>query len=326
MAGSGRPSSCIILRNFFRTLILFLTECRSATVMKGVFFNMKKLLVSLLCLIMLFPAIASAGTVVTSFYPVWLIALNLTDGIDGIEVRNLAEPATGCLHDYPLQNSDMVALSQADVFLINGAGMETFLPVISGAYPDLPVVDASAGISLLELEDDGEMNPHIWLDPQRTADMASNLAEGLIRCFPDHKEQISANLASYRERLMALKQTFDDELQDTVLRKVVIMHEALPYFAEACNLPVSAIIDKEPDDDLSSARLARILDLFRSENPLPLILKSEEKDRSVDIIVMETGASVCELDPVVTGPADPPLDYYESVMLRNLHVLLTVMK
>ena len=75
MAGSGRPSSCIILRNFFRTLILFLTECRSATVMKGVFFNMKKLLVSLLCLIMLFPAIASAGTVVTSFYPVWLIAV-----------------------------------------------------------------------------------------------------------------------------------------------------------------------------------------------------------------------------------------------------------
>ena len=100
-------------------------------------------------------------------------------------------------------------------------------------------------------------------------------------------------------------------------------------FCESCGAAIeqtSLQDDKYTDDDLSSARLARILDLFRSEDPLPLILKTAEKDRSVDVIVMETGASVCELDPVVTGPADPPLDYYESVMIRNLHVLLTAMK
>ena len=144
---------------------------------------MRKTFILLLVLFLLCPLTAGAETVVTSFYPVWLMALNLTEGIDGITVTNLAEPTTGCLHDYTLQNSDMVALSKADVLLINGAGMESFLPVITAAYPDLPVVDASEGILLLESDDDGEVNSHLWLDPQRAVGMAANLAEGLRETY-----------------------------------------------------------------------------------------------------------------------------------------------
>ena len=49
---------------------------------------MKKALAVLLLLSLLCPLAASAETVVTSFYPVWLMALNLTEGIDGITVAN----------------------------------------------------------------------------------------------------------------------------------------------------------------------------------------------------------------------------------------------
>ena len=88
---------------------------------------MKKLLTLLLALMLLsVPALASAETVVTSFYPIYLFALNLLDGVDGVEVTNLTEPTTGCLHDYQLQTGDMKTLARADAFLINGAGMEGF--------------------------------------------------------------------------------------------------------------------------------------------------------------------------------------------------------
>lgn len=287
---------------------------------------MKKTLAVLLALFLLFPLAACAETVVTSFYPVWLLALNLTEGIDGITVVNLAEPATGCLHDYTLQNSDMVALSEADVLLINGAGMESFLPVVTGAFPDLPVVDASAGILLLESDDDGEVNSHLWLDPQRAVGMAVNLAEGLSRYLPDHNRQISDNLAACRERLLAVDQTIRDELmQFDSLPEVVIFHEAFPYFADACGLPVLLAVDKEPDEDLSTAQLAGILEIVQQSDELPLIIKSEEEDRSVSVLVTETGAPVCELDPVTTGPDDPPLDYYETVMIRNLRKLVSAL-
>ena len=63
---------------------------------------MKKLAV-LLALLLLFPCLAGAETVVTSFYPVWILTLNLTRGLeDHVTVRNLAAPSVGCLHDYQL--------------------------------------------------------------------------------------------------------------------------------------------------------------------------------------------------------------------------------
>ena len=74
---------------------------------------LKKSLIALLVLSLFLPVVAGAETVVTSFYPVWILTLNLTDGIEGVEVVNMAENVAGCLHDYSLRNSDMVTLSGA---------------------------------------------------------------------------------------------------------------------------------------------------------------------------------------------------------------------
>lgn len=131
----------------------------------------------ILLLIVLLPCFSSAETIVTSFYPIWLMALNLTQGMDGVEVCNLAAPTTGCLHDYQLQVADMKLLARADCFLVNGAGMESFLPLLKDAFPSLPIVQASDGIPLLKETDslqigeseqkdseEAEVNAHLWLD------------------------------------------------------------------------------------------------------------------------------------------------------------------
>ena len=226
----------------------------------------------------------------------------------------------------------MIALSCADALLVNGAGMEPFLPVITGAYPDLTVVDASEGLPFLtesdvvEIsaeEEEGEtVNSHLWMDPQRAAGMAANLAEGLIRLMPDREQQILDNLQEYRERLTALDETIREETAG-VTRKVIIFHEAFPYFAEACGLTAAAIVNKEPEDILPTAQLVRVTRLIADlGTPLPLILKSAEEDPSVNTLVNETGVPVCELDPLTSGPDEPPLDYYETVMIRNVRTLL----
>lgn len=88
--------------------------------------------------------------IVTSFYPVYIATLNVTDGIEGVEVTNMTENSRGCLHDYQLTAKDMRKLEHADVFIINGAGMETFMESILQTYPNLIVIDTSEGISLLE--------------------------------------------------------------------------------------------------------------------------------------------------------------------------------
>ena len=63
----------------------------------------------------------------TSFYPMYIMTLNITQGVEGVQVDNMAGQQAGCLHDYQLQNKDMKNLERADVFVINGAGMESFM-------------------------------------------------------------------------------------------------------------------------------------------------------------------------------------------------------
>ena len=287
---------------------------------------------ALLLVLVLFPCLALSETVVTSFYPVWIMTLNLTRGLeDHVTVRNLAAPSVGCLHDYQLQTSDMKVLSGADAFVVNGAGMEAFLPEIARALPHLPVIEASEGIDLLENGDaveileseEEEVNSHLWLDPVRAVRMAENIAAGLVRLMPEDGPVISANLQDYRSRLETLDQQLREGLEDLPRRDIVTFHEAFPYFAAAYGLHVVAVVSKEPGEVLTPAQMSVLVrEIIRLGNP-PLFVEPQYTDLSAQTLSRETGSSVWSLDPMVTGPEENvPFDYYETVMLQNMETLI----
>lgn len=99
-------------------------------------------------------------TVVTSFYPMYIATLNIVDGVDGVRLENLSEPQTGCLHDFQLTPEDMKLLSTADVFVINGGGIESFMSDVAKAYPKLDVVEACENVALLSEDDDETDGAH----------------------------------------------------------------------------------------------------------------------------------------------------------------------
>lgn len=89
-------------------------------------------------------------SMVTSFYPMYIIALNLADDIEELDVQSLTDFTVGCLHDYQLTTSDMRLLSNGDLFIMNGGGMENYLEDVIKNYPDMPMIDLSEGITMLE--------------------------------------------------------------------------------------------------------------------------------------------------------------------------------
>lgn len=295
---------------------------------------MKKIFAALLAALLL-PACALGQTIVTSFYPIYVLTLNLTDGIEGLEVRNMAAPSTGCLHDYQLQTGDMKKLAAADAFLINGAGMESYLTNVMETFPDLPVVDASIGIELLCEEehsheehdhDHGEYNAHVWLDAGNAQVMVRNLADGLMAACPDSAEAIAANRDAYIVRLAALDEEITLALADLPSKDIITFHEAFPYFANAYGLNVAAVVNREPGDALSPAALAELVKLVKALGAPPLFTEPQYEDIAAQTLARETGAKVYTLDPVVTGPEENvPLTYYEDVMRANVQVLITAL-
>lgn len=98
-------------------------------------------------------------TIATSFYPMYIATLNIVDGADGVTLENLSEPQTGCLHDFQLTPEDMKLLSTADMFVINGGGIESFMSDVAKAYPDLTITEACRDVQLIA-EDDEDIDVH----------------------------------------------------------------------------------------------------------------------------------------------------------------------
>ena len=293
---------------------------------------MKRILAAVLCAALLFSLAPLSGcrnrepvpkpfTIVTSFYPMYLFAQNIAGGISGVKVVNMTQPQTGCLHDYQLTAYDMKTLSRADVFIVNGAGMETFLGDVSSQIPGIRVITASAGIPLLKSEtDDTESNPHVWVSITDAQAEVRNIAEGLVKADPSHGKQYGKNEQAYLAALEKEKRKMHDRLKSIRVRDIVTFHEAFPYFAQEFGLNIAAVLEVDAGSEPSSAQLKNTIAVVKREKLRVLFTEPQYTPEAATTVSLETGAKIYQLDPIVTGPMDDP-SYYIETMDKNLAVL-----
>lgn len=74
---------------------------------------------------------------------------NITADVAGVKLINLTGPQTGCLHDYQLSPDDVKTLQKADVFIVNGAGSESFMDKVIARQKDLEIITATQDMKLI---------------------------------------------------------------------------------------------------------------------------------------------------------------------------------
>ena len=267
---------------------------------------------------------------VTSFYPMYVLAQNITEGVDGISVFNLTQNQIGCLHDYQLTSKDMKLLSNADAFLINGAGMELFIDKVIEQLTELPMIEASYGISLLEgmehehnhsheeHEEEGHehsQNGHVWMDMERYQMQISTTVERLKELLPEKAEQLTIAGTSYQAKVQELLEQVELLKQQMQGLPVVIFHEAFAYLADVLDMEVIAVLSLDEETVPSAGEIAEVIDEINYHGSA-LIFIEEEYASHADKIVAETLAEVIYLDPLVTGTEEK--ESYLIGMERNL--------
>ena len=261
--------------------------------------------------------------VVTSFYPLYIMALNITDGVPGIQVDNMAGQQAGCLHDYQLQSKDMKNIEQANVFVMNGAGMESFMNKVTSQLPDLRVIDSSEGISLLA-DESGEENPHIWVSISNCIRQVSNIEKGLAQADPQNAEAYRTNAQVYMAKLSVLRDKMHTELSHITNRDIITFHEAFPYFAEEFDLNIVSVVNREPDSQPSARELAETIRLIRGSGVKAVFAEPQYPKSAANIVANESGVKVYSLDPAVTG--ENSKDAYLDAMEGNLKTLEEALK
>ena len=256
-------------------------------------------------------------TVVTSFYPMYIAAVNVIGDTDGVHLQNLSEPQTGCLHDFQLTPEDMKLLSKADVFIINGSGIESFMKDVAKSYPDLTIIEASEGIDLLE--DEGEENAHAWMSVATYEEQVNHIAEGLAAADEKHASDYQKHADAYVVKLDALKERQQKVAEKIKGQSVILFHEAYDYVADDYGLNVAYVLDLDEERQVSAGEVADVLAAVRDDH-VKYILAEELYGKSMgDTVEKETDAKVIYLDALNRGDYDA--DSYIKGMSANIDLI-----
>lgn len=296
-------------------------------------------------------------TVVTSFYPMYIATLNIVDGVDGVRLENLSEPQTGCLHDFQLTPEDMKLLSTADVFVINGGGIESFMSDVAKAYPKLDVVEACEDVALLSEDDDetdgahdhdhdvdaesdsnhdhdhdadaesdsdhdhdhGDENAHAWMSVPRYRTMVQTIASRLAEKDAKHADEYYANAKAYDAKLAVLEEKIDSLKSFTNGQNIIIFHEAYEYVADDFSMNACYLLDLDEERSVSAGEVKQVIGAIKDDG-VSVILAEELYGKSMgDTVSRETDVHMVYIDPLNRGEYDK--DSYLGGMEHNIELI-----
>jgi zinc transport system substrate-binding protein len=258
-------------------------------------------------------------TIVTSFYPMYIATANVVGDTSGVVLENLSEPQTGCLHDFQLTAEDMKLLSTADIFIVNGGGIENFMEEVAESYPDLAILEACANTDLISEND--EDNAHAWMSVAAYETQIQTITAGLVEIDPNNRENYEANELAYLEKLDALKTRQENLKEDLEGQKnnVILFHEAFDYVAKDYGLRVSCELDLDEESQTSAGDVEKVIAAI-NESGASVILAEELYGRSLaEAVQREADVKVVYLDPLNRG--EYANDSYLDGMSKNIDLL-----
>lgn len=257
--------------------------------------------------------------VLVTFYPLYKFTKAV--GGDKIDVSVII-PSGVEPHDWEPTVQDVQRLKNADLVIINGAGLEPWISKFVSVNPNMVVVDSSKNIQLLEKNTQaanlGEKDPHIWLDPLLAKTQVQNIADGLKRQDPDNAIYYQQNADAYKAKLDLLDKNIRTELSKCNKKDFLAFHDAFSYFSKEYGLHQNTIIGGlNPESEPTATTLEQIT-LKAKELGLNVVFTEEAVNPQIsEVIATEIHGKVLVLSPLeVTNINEDYIKKIESDLLN----------
>jgi ABC-type Zn uptake system ZnuABC Zn-binding protein ZnuA len=237
-------------------------------------------------------------------------------------------------HAYQPTPQDAAKVTDADVLILNGANLESFLaPILQNASGKQLVVSASAGLTARP-DPSGEHpegDPHFWLDPNEVVNYVENIRDGLSKADPAGASVYATNAQLYIGKLQTLDAWIKSQVQTVpqAHRLLVTNHETFGYFAERYGFTiVGAIVPSISSGAAPSAQeLAALVDQIRSSGAPAIFLETGSNPQLADQIASETGVKVVsDLYTHSLSAATGPAATYLDMMKYDVSTIVEALK
>jgi ABC-type Zn uptake system ZnuABC Zn-binding protein ZnuA len=240
-------------------------------------------------------------------------------------------PAGADVHTYQATPDDLRAASEAQLFVMNGLGLDDWLEgtlrSASAEAPVLKLAEGLEGVELLPGEEPGEENPHLWMDVIYAELYVARIGGALKVADPAHAEAIDATWTAYARRLVDLDAWVREQIGTLAAedRKFVMFHDALPYFARAYGLTVVGVAVEAPGQDPSAGEIAALIDTIRESGVKAIFSEDQFPTALVDQLARETGTSVVA-DLYDDSLGDDPVTSYEAMIRWDVEKLVEALR
>ncbi|MEH6993560.1 zinc ABC transporter substrate-binding protein [Neobacillus drentensis] len=294
-------------------------------------------------------------TVYTTIYPLE----DFTKKIGGsyVEVQSIYPPNVDA-HSYEPSTKDMINLADSDLFIYTGAGIEGFAEKATEALKkeEVQILKAAEGINLIESShydehhedenehsekeehaeseaheeeghDHGELDPHIWLDPVLSINLANNIKNSLSELMPEHATEFETNFKQLKNELEKLDQEFKTIIESSKTRNLLVSHAAYGYWEKRYGIETIAITGLSPTQEPTQKELQAIIEESTEHNIHYVIFEQNVSPKIAKIIQEEIGAKSLTLHNLeaVTEENIKQKDDYFSIMRKNLETIKKVL-
>lgn len=264
--------------------------------------------------------------VAASIFPLYDFVRDV--GGDLVEVE-LMIPSGADPHTFEPTASAMKFLSDADVFVTNGLGLEHWATDVLSKVGNPEAVTVEAGGSIPPdrliatrdeelLEDKASAfvpDPHVWLDPTLAAYEVGAIRDGLVEADPEHSETYKANAAACLEKLEALDAELKARLAPVAGAAFAAAHPSWVYFAPRYGLVQAGNLEELPGREPSLKQIRELVNAARKLGVKAVVAEPQLSPRAVEELAAEVGpdVKVATIDSL-GNPDDPEVDSYVKVM------------
>ncbi|MFE2070094.1 metal ABC transporter substrate-binding protein [Streptomyces sp. NPDC059467] len=271
--------------------------------------------------------------VVASFYPMAFLA----DQIGGshVHVTSLTSPGQEP-HDLEISPKQIVQIEKSDAVLY----LKNLQPSVDDAVAQSSVGTKVDAASLTTLEKHGNevgghaashdaskneeltgLDPHIWLDPVRYAQVAEGVGKAFEKADPKHAADYRKNTAALVKKLDDLNTQFKDGLANTKTKVFITTHAAFGYLAERYGLTEEAINGLDPESEPSAARVKDLETMAKADGVTTVFYETLVSDKTAKTIAADAGLKTDVLDPIEGITAKSRGRDYFAVQEANLKAL-----
>lgn len=271
-------------------------------------------------------------------------------GGDKVEVFSII-PDGSDAHTFDPKPKDLSNLTNTDIFIYNGLGMEewidSILTVVEGT--EVKVVEASTGIEALpattededhshegeteeehaahadeedvdhsnETEeehadhDHGAYDPHVWLSLDSAIVQAENIKNSLVEVDSTNKEYYETNFEELKKDLTSLKDEFSEKMASLTNKEFVTGHAAFGYLTNDFGLNQTSISDVFGEGELTPKYLEEIISYAKEKNVKVIFSESTASTKEAETLAKEIGATVEKIYSLETKEDD--LNYLDGM-------------